>query len=53
MAEQLLSSGSINEHLIRHTDPKEARVEIGLTLLKCSGKIQLIIAGILTISKIL
>ena len=39
MAEQLLRIGNISEGIIRHIDPKEARMQIGLALLKHSGTI--------------
>ena len=37
MAEHLLQSGNISEHTIRHSDPNEARMQIGVVLLEHSG----------------
>ena len=37
MAEHLLRSGNISEHTIRHSDPNEARMQIGVALLEHSG----------------
>ena len=37
MAEYLLQSRNISEHTIRHSDPNEARIQIGVALLEHSG----------------
>ena len=37
MAKHLLQSGNISEHSIRHSDPNEAQMQIGVALLEHSG----------------